>query len=93
MTKTETKKQLNLIFTNLIKETNPELFNKYKTDFYKILTDVKFENYDTIDMQIGLFEITCNSCITTDFNPNVRKLLFGDFEMILITLDESLFDE
>lgn len=92
MTQTETTEQLNKIFINLIKETDVELFNKYKDDFFKILTALKFKKEYTIDMQIGLFEITCNDYIKTEFSIGIKKLLFDDFQAILINLNEATFD-
>lgn len=89
----KTKELLNTIFAKIIQQTDVEKFNEYKEDFLNLIMDIKFSDTTTIDMQLGLFEITCNDYVKTDFNPEIKKLLFGDFQMFLITVGEGFFDE
>ena len=92
MTKTQVKQQLKTTFTNLIAQTDVKSFKKYKNEFLSIMMGLKFYNYDTINMQIAVFEITCKNYLDSDFDTEFKKLLFGDFQMFVTSVHVALFD-
>lgn len=89
----KTKELLNTIFVKLIQQTDKEKFNEYKEDFLNLLIAIKFSDTTTMDMQLGMFEKTCVEYINSNFHTDFKELLFGDFQMFLITVDEGLFAE
>jgi hypothetical protein len=92
MTKTEIKNKLNETFLILIQETNVDLFNKHRQDFLNVVSEIKLSNTSTLESQIDIFNLTCDEYISKGFNTTAKQLLFGDFEMFLVTVDECLID-
>lgn len=89
MSNSEIKKELNVIFAKLIQETNVDLFNKHRQDFLNIVLEIKLSNTATLESQIASFNFTCDEYINKGFNIDAKQLLFGDFEMFLVTVDED----
>jgi hypothetical protein len=92
MTKTEIKNKLNDIFSKLIQETDVDLFNKHRQDFLNVVAEIKLSNTSSLESQINVFNITCDEYINKGFNATAKQLLFGDFQMFLVTVDEGLVD-
>lgn len=89
MSNSEIKKELNIIFAKLIQETNVDLFNKYRQDFLNIVSEIKLLNTATLESQIASFNFTCDEYINKGLNNDAKQLLFDDFQMFLVTVDEE----
>ncbi|WP_418263361.1 hypothetical protein [Flavobacterium faecale] len=89
MSNLEIKNNLNEVFLKLIQETNPDLFNKYRRDFLDVISEIKLSDTSALESQIDIFNLTCDEYVNKGFNQDAKQLLFGDFEMFLITLCED----
>lgn len=81
------KEKLKSDFYHLISQTKEQDFNSAKLNFYRTLFAHTKEE-DNLDTCVGLFEVTCKHYISMNFDSTFKNLLLGDFEKIVIAVNE-----
>ena len=80
------KEQLTQDFQNLLTKTDRKSSIEAKLKFYETI----FTNYadeDNLYIVLTAFEMACDDFINTNYSEKIKKVLLGDFQMILTSLD------